>query len=194
MSAMNARHLELCAGDEWADTVREHIIPWLLDGVELGDDVLEIGPGPGRTTDILCTRVAKLTAVELDPDLAAKLAARFQGANVEVINADATDIPLPDNRFSSALCFTMLHHVPTAELQDRIFAEAARVLRPGGLFAGVDSMTSPDFLELHSDDICVPIDPDGLAERLLQAGFEDVDVYAGSAGRRFRFRAVKPGG
>lgn len=188
---MNARHLELCAGDEWADAVREHIIPWVLDGVDLGDDVLEIGPGPGRTTDILCTRAAKLTAVELDPDLASKLAARFAGTNVEVINADATAIPLPDNRFSAALSFTMLHHVPTAELQDCIFAEALRVLRPGGLFAGVDSMTSPDFLELHSDDICVPIDPDGLADRLLRAGFETADVYAGSAGRRFRFRAVK---
>lgn len=185
MSAMNARHLELCAGDEWADTVREHIIPWLLDGVELGDDVLEIGPGPGRTTDILCTRVAKLTAVELDPDLAAKLAARFQGANVEVINADATDIPLPDNRFSSALCFTMLHHVPTAELQDRIFAEAARVLRPGGLFAGVDSMTSPDFLELHSDDICVPIDPDGLQTGCCRRGSKTWMSTPGARGGGF---------
>lgn len=189
---MNARHLELCAGDEWASTVREHIIPWVLDGVDLGDDVLEIGPGPGRTTDILCTRAAKLTAVELDPDLAAKLAARFHATNVDVINADATAIPLPDNRFSAALSFTMLHHVPTADLQDRIFAEAARVLRPGGLFAGVDSMSSPEFLELHRDDICVPVDPEGLADRLLLAGFEDADVYAGSAGRRFRFRATKP--
>jgi hypothetical protein len=50
---VNTKHLELCSADEWADTVKRHIIPWTLEGLELGDDVLEIGPGPGRTTDIL---------------------------------------------------------------------------------------------------------------------------------------------
>jgi ubiquinone/menaquinone biosynthesis C-methylase UbiE len=50
------------------------------------------------------------------------------GANVEVVNADATDLPFPDGRFSAALSFTMLHHIRLAA--DRLFAEVARVLRP----------------------------------------------------------------
>ncbi|MGO1052533.1 hypothetical protein [Crossiella sp. CA198] len=43
------------------------IIPWALDGVDLGADVLEIDPGYGATTVALATRTPRLTAVEIDP-------------------------------------------------------------------------------------------------------------------------------
>lgn len=188
---MNARHLELCASDDWAGTVKQHIIPWVLDGVVLGDDIVEIGPRPGRTTDILCGLAVRVTAVELDEDLAAQLAVRFAGTNVEVIHADARAIPCPDGRFSAALSFTMLHHVPGASLQDRIFSEVLRVLRPGGFIAGVDSLDSEPFRELHDDDICVPIDPATLPARLAAAGF--VDVHVDTNPYSVRFRAKKPG-
>jgi SAM-dependent methyltransferase len=173
---MNKEHLVLCSSDEWADACKKWIIPGALTNVTLGDDVLEIGPGPGRTTDILREMAPKITAVEIDEQLAAELSARLAGTNVEVVHADATSLPFPDGRFSSALSFTMLHHVPTVELQDRLFAEAARVLRRGCVFAGVDSHDTPEFRKLHVDDICVPLVPDTLAERLLRAGFSDVKV------------------
>jgi ubiquinone/menaquinone biosynthesis C-methylase UbiE len=98
---------------------------------DLGDDVLEVGPGYGATTDVLRERVAKLTAVEIDPALAAVLADRLAGANVTVVEGDATALDFDDGRFTGATCFAMLHHVPTSELQDQLFAEVARVLRPG---------------------------------------------------------------
>jgi len=184
---MNAKHLELCSGAEWAETVRTYILPWVLDGVDLGDDVLEIGPGPGRTTEVIATAVPRLTAVEIDDDLASALAARAL-PNVEVVHADASDMPLPAGRFSAAISLTMLHHVPTPELQDAIFAEVARVLRRGGLFTGQDSRDSEEFRELHIDDTCVPIDPDTLEARLAAAGFIDLvdpNPYA------TRFRAIR---
>ena len=118
----------------------------------------------------------KLTAIEIDQDLAEQLSGRLAGTNVEVVNADATAMPFPDNRFSAALSFTMLHHVPSVEEQDRLFAEAARVLRPGSVFAGVDSLDTPAFRELHVDDICVPLLADALAERLERAGFAQARV------------------
>lgn len=182
---MNAKHLELCASAEWAETVQRYILPWVMDGVDLGDDVLEIGPGPGRTTDVIAEAVPKLTAVELDENLASALAARAP-SNVEVIQADATDMPLPDGRFSAALSLTMLHHVPTPELQDAIFVEVARVLRSGGIFTGQDSRDSDEFRELHVDDICVPIDPETLAARLTAAGFNEVLVQPNDYATRFR--------
>ena len=182
---MNQQHLDMCGSDEWAEIVERHVLPWALDGVDLGDDVLEVGPGPGRTTDVLQRMAPRLTAVEVDDDLADALAARFAGSHVEVVHADATAMPLPAGRFSAALSFTMLHHVPTEELQDRLFAEVARVLRPGGVFAGIDGIDSEEFRALHVDDICNPLDPGGLPGRLEAAGFTDVDVEVNEFGLRF---------
>ncbi len=87
------------------------------------------------------------------------------------------------------VCFTMLHHVPTPAVQDQLFAEAFRVLRPGGTFAGSDSAASTLFSILHFRDTCNPVSPDTLPDRLRAAGFDDVDVETN--GRRLRWRAVK---
>jgi SAM-dependent methyltransferase len=192
---MNERHLQLCASQEWAETVGEQILPWAVGRRSLGDDVLEIGPGPGRTTDVLRGLVPRLTAVEVDPELARKLAARLTGTNVEVEHADGTALPFPKGRFSSATCFTMLHHVASSALQDRILAELRRVLRPGGVLLGVDSIDSPDFRDLHVGDTCVPVDPNGFADRLRRAGFTEIEVELSQPppSRRFRFSARVPG-
>lgn len=188
---MNQRHLEYCASDEWAELVRDHIVPGATRGVELGDHLLEVGPGPGRTTELLRTLVPRLTAVELDPALAAALGARMRGTNVSVVEADATALPMPARTFSAAISLTMLHHIPVAESQDRLFAEVARVLRPCGVFLGSDNLDSPEFREAHVDDICNPIDPASLPARLEAAGFTSIEVETNPFA--FRFRARKPG-
>jgi SAM-dependent methyltransferase len=187
---VNPIHLERCSSDEWADTVKKHIIPWTLEGIELGDDVLEIGPGPGRTTDILRDMTPRLTAIEVDPGLAAALAERTAGSNVIVIEGDATRMALLSARFSAALSFTMLHHVPSPDLQDALFVDVARVLRPGGVFAGVDSLDTPEWRELHVGDTCVPVPPETLAGRLEAAGFCEVRVDVNPY--QVRFRAKRP--
>jgi ubiquinone/menaquinone biosynthesis C-methylase UbiE len=185
---MNKQHLDFCSSDEWADALRKWIVPQALEGVDLGDDALEVGPGPGRTTDLIRTMVPKLTAVDVDPSLAAPLRERMAGTNVEVIEADATDLPFPDARFTGAVSFIMLHHVPTPEAQDRLFAEVARVLKPGATFAGVDSLDSADFRAMHEDDICVIVPPETLAARLQAAGFSDVNVTTNPYVMQFRAR------
>jgi ubiquinone/menaquinone biosynthesis C-methylase UbiE len=185
-SGMNQEHLRLCASAEWAEAVERWIIPWVLDGVDLGDDVLEVGPGPGLTTDVLLGLVPRLTAVEINVELAASLRGRLVDGNVEVICADATAMPLRGARFSGAVCLTMLHHVPTAVQQDALFAEIHRVLRPGGLLAGQDSLASPELRALHHDDTYLPVDPSGLATRLAAAGFAAVTVDTNDYAVRFR--------
>jgi ubiquinone/menaquinone biosynthesis C-methylase UbiE len=188
---MNAQHLRLCSSVEWAATLEHEILPWAIDARDLGGDVLEIGPGPGLTTDRLRNMVPRLTAVEVDASLAAALAERLAGSNVEVVHADGAALPLPDARFSGATCFTMLHHVPSTSTQDRLFGELRRVLRRGGVLVGVDSITSPEWLALHAGDTCVPVDPAGLAARLERAGFVNVEVELSQPhpSRRFRFAA-----
>src|SRR5207249_3573316 len=113
-----------------------------LQGVELGDNVLEIGPGPGVTTQLLRTRTRRLTALEVDAGAAAALAKRLDGLGVHVVHGDGAAMPFADGCFSGVVAFTMLHHVPSVALQDRLLAEARRVLRPGGVFAGFDGVGS----------------------------------------------------
>lgn len=190
---MNTEHLRLCASAEWARLVADDLLPWVLgedrrsgDHV-LGDDVLEIGAGPGLVTDLLVERAPRVTAIEIDPELASALRARMSGRPVEVITADATAMPLPAGRFSAAACFTMLHHIPDAAGQDRALAEVARVLRPGGVLLGTDGQDTPARRALHVDDVFTPIDPDVLPARLAAAGFAEAEVE--SNGDRFRFNA-----
>src|SRR5262245_15531357 len=98
---MNEGHLRFLASPEWADILAADLLPWLARVADLGDDVLELGPGPGLTTDLLRRRTAKLTAVEADAQLATALAGRLSGTNVAVIHADGTASGLASSRFSA---------------------------------------------------------------------------------------------
>ncbi|MEU7582617.1 methyltransferase domain-containing protein [Streptomyces sp. NPDC041068] len=188
---MNEAHQALCSSDEWAQTVKDRILPWALEDVELGDDVVEIGPGYAANLRVLVDLVPRLTAVEID-GATARLLERDWGDRARILHADAAQMPLPDASYSAVVGFTMLHHVPTDALQDRIFAEAFRVLRPGGVFAGSDSPPSRELDELHIGDVLNTVDPAGLPDRLKEAGFTEVavDLHPESGG--MRFRAHKP--
>jgi ubiquinone/menaquinone biosynthesis C-methylase UbiE len=177
---MNRTHLELLASDDWRRRLRDVVLPFAFDHrspADLGDDVLEVGPGPGLTTDLIVDQIGSLTAIEIDPELATALAGRYGTSDdVTVVEGDATDMPFEDARFSGATCFTMLHHVPEAVLQDRVFGEVYRVLRPGGLFVVSDGVARDELAALHVDDIYNPVDPGGVEDRLAAAGFVDIEV------------------
>jgi SAM-dependent methyltransferase len=187
---MNENHDRVCPSPEWAEYLQSEVLPRVVDGVELGTRMLEIGPGPGASTDWLRHRVGHLTALELEEEAAARLTERFADAgNVEVRIGDATEIPWPDGSFDSVGCFTMLHHVPTAALQNRVLAEAHRVLRPGGMLVASDSVHSVDLHHFHEGDVYNPIDPGTLLTRLQTIGFDYITVAVEWG---VRFRARKP--
>jgi ubiquinone/menaquinone biosynthesis C-methylase UbiE len=186
---MNWGHAVVCSSGWWARKVERELVPWGLAGVDLGDDVLEIGPGYGATTRALARRPGSLTVAELSESYCERLR-RDLGDEVEVVQADATALPFADDRFSGVVCFTMLHHVPSPVLQDRLLAEASRVLRRGGVFAGTDSLgTGRAFKLLHIRDTLVPVPPDELPARIRRAGL--VEPHVERSERSFRFRARK---
>ncbi|CAN5637038.1 class I SAM-dependent methyltransferase [soil metagenome] len=191
---MNDAHLELLASDDWRTMLRDMILPFALgerSPADLGDDVLEIGPGPGLTTDLLSDQLERMTALELDPVLATALARRTKDSSVvSVVEGDATAMPFESGRFSGAVCLTMLHHVPDRALQDQLFSEVYRVLRPSGIFMASDSVASDDLAALHVDDTYNPIDPSSIEPRLTTAGFVDVDVQSNAFG--WRAQATRP--
>ncbi len=187
---MNRLHRWYCRSSRWKKKLAIEILPWSLNGVELGGDVLEIGPGPGLTTDWLRSHCRSLTCIEMDRGLAVALEKRSAASGIRVHCRDATAMPYRDCSFSTVVLFTVLHHVPSAMLQNRLFAEAYRVLRSGGTLAGVDSMQSLLMRLFHVGDTMVLVDPAGLPARLECAGFREITTEIGE--RRFRFSARRP--
>ena len=187
---MNRLHRWYCKSGHWRRTVENQILPWALNGIDLGESVLEVGPGSGVITDWLryCTKYVE--CLEIDHALAASLERRFSASNVTVRCGDATAMPYEGSRFASVVSFTMLHHIPTHELQDRFFNEAYRVLRPGGIFAGVDSLPSILMSIFHIRDTLTLISPGAIVQRLTSVGFGDVQADVSTD--RFRFSARRP--
>ena len=186
---MNENHARVCPSPEWAAHMQTDILPSLAQHADLGDDMLEIGPGPGAATEWLRHRVKRLTVLEIEEAAAAKLAERYAGSNVEVIVGDATRLSWPDGSFDSVGSFTMLHHVPTQALQNEILAEALRVLRPGGVLIASDSTASDGLHHFHEGDTYNPIDPGTVVTRLQTLGFGALTVMIDD---RLKFVARKP--
>jgi SAM-dependent methyltransferase len=187
--SMNENHARVCGSPEWAAYIQDEILPSLTRHADLGEEMLEIGPGPGAATQWLRDRVKRLTVVEIDEAAATKLAARYAGSNVQVVTGDATKLSYPDESFDSVGSFTMLHHVPTAALQNKILAEAFRVLRPGAALIASDSIASNGLHHFHEGDNYNPIEPATIISRLQTIGFGELIVMVGET---LRIVARKP--
>jgi 16S rRNA (adenine1518-N6/adenine1519-N6)-dimethyltransferase len=70
-------------------------------GPAADDLVLEIGPGDGALTRELVALGRPVRAIEIDPELAARLRGTF-GSAIDLVEGDATDAPLPDVPFRAA--------------------------------------------------------------------------------------------
>ena len=186
---VNENHAILCASPEWAEFLESEVLTPLAAGVQLGDDMLELGPGPGAATRWLRHRVKRLVALELDAAAAARLADELAGTNVAVEVGDCARLPFPDASFDSVAAFTMLHHLPTQALQFATLCEAFRVLRPGGVLLGADSLASQELHAFHDGDAYNPVDPARLLVYLQAAGYSRITLTVGEG---LQFTAGKP--
>jgi SAM-dependent methyltransferase len=186
---MNRHHAQLCPSPEWAHDLQTNVLPAVADGVDFGTAMIEVGPGPGAATDWLRHRVERLVAVEIETAAAARLRERFAGTNVDVLDGDASALALPDNSFDSAASFTMLHHLPTAQLQNRLLGEVLRVLRPGGVLVGSDSLASVGLHHFHEDDVYNPVEPATFLTRLQTLGYGKITLIVDW---QLKFIAEKP--
>src|SRR5437660_409805 len=183
---MNRFETWICGSPFWLYVTRRQLLPWILEGSELGEHVLELGAGLGAATEELRSRAARVTSLEYDHAFAAKLGARVSGASVAVIQGDAATLPFSNGAFSSAIAILMLHHLRSGELQDRAFSEIWRVLRPGGVFLAFEIQDGWLHRLGHIRSTFVPVAPATAFARLTAAGFSKVTVDIQRGGYRIR--------
>ncbi len=186
---VNENHARACSSPEWAEMIQNELLPSLTRGVELGDEMLEVGPGPGAATEWLRQRVTRLVALEIDQGAAQLLSERLNGTNVVVAVGDATAMDFPDGSFDSVGCFTMLHHVPTLQAQFKVLSEIFRVLRPGGVLIASDGIANSESHDFHAGDTYNPIDPSCLLSLIRALGFAQITL---GVDRRLHLVAHKP--
>ena len=125
-----------------------------LADVGAGDDVLDLGTGPGFLARAAAARVGVSgSAVGLDAAgemiyLARERAVR-EGSKATFVNAGAQDMPFADSSFDVVVSRLVMHHLP-GDLKNRAVEEAFRVLRSGGRLVIAD-LAAHSWVELLHD-------------------------------------------
>ncbi len=185
---MNSFEHFVCSTSLWRRMTQQSLLPWVLSGARLGEHVLEIGAGYGAATGHLLQLAPRVTSLEYDARAIRQLKANNAGAQVAPLCGDATMLPFADQSFSSAVAILVLHHLKSTELQDRAFAEAHRVLRPGGSLFAFEINDGLIHRFGHYKSIFTPVVPGSAFARLTNAGFSRVSVDFRSGGFRIRAR------
>jgi ubiquinone/menaquinone biosynthesis C-methylase UbiE len=136
--------------------------------------VVDLGSGTGLSTRVWAGRVDEIVGVEASPEMREQAEGATRAENVRFVQAYAQATGLPDAAADIVTCSQAFHWMePTATL-----AEAARILRPGGVFAAYDYDWPP---VVHPD---------------VEAAFEEMLRRVGrrrAVGGRGRIRYAKEG-
>jgi ubiquinone/menaquinone biosynthesis C-methylase UbiE len=133
-----------------ANATRRQALPQLHE-IFAGRDqrrlrLLDIGCGTGRFLDFLKQAWPRLPALGLDmsePYIRHAKLHLQRWSRIKFIVANAEQIPMPDESLDAVTSIFMLHELPP-KVRRGMFAECARVLKPGGRLVLVDSLQRGD--------------------------------------------------
>lgn len=173
--------------------------PTALAELHEGEVVLDLGSGGGIDVLLSARRVGptgKAYGLDMTEDmlaLAEENRRRSGLTNVEFLRGEIEAVPLPDSSVDVVISNCVIN---LSVDKDRVFAEAHRVLRPGGRFAVSDTVLrrgAPDALrkvtQLWAGCIAGALEEDDYRTRLAAAGFARVEIQPTSS---FTEEAVRP--
>lgn len=187
---MNSFEHFFCSSSLWSGITGRHLLPWMVSGAPLGNHVLEIGAGYGAATPFLRERASQVTSLEYDAKSFVKLKARHNGGLGGAVRSDASRLPFVGQSFSAAVAILVLHHLKSRDLQDQMFAEVLRILRPGGHFFAFEVNDSWIHRVGHIASTFTPLAPGSAFARLSKAGFSTIELDSRLGG--FCVRAMRP--
>jgi ubiquinone/menaquinone biosynthesis C-methylase UbiE len=174
----------------------------LLDAIGAGPGmrVIDVAAGPGHLSRAAAERGAHVVGADLSPAMV--LLARELHSGIEFVETPAEALPFDDASFDAVLCAFGLGHFPEPE---RVLAEFARVLKPGGTMAlswwrGFNDNRINGIFHEAIGAIAKPAqgaappgppmdrfsDPARLTEFIGAAGFQDIHVNAHGFQHRLR--------
>ena len=160
--------------------------PTALAELSPGETVLDLGSGGGIDVLLSARRVGptgKAYGLDMTDEmlaLARENQRKAQVDNVEFLKGEIEAIPLPDNSVDVIIANCVIN---LSADKDRVFAEAFRVLRPGGRFAVSDVVVRGDVpaqlrksIELWIGCVAGALEEGAYRAKLAKAGFEAVDL------------------
>lgn len=166
---------------DFVHAVTRHGILARLQPLRLrAEAILDLGAGTGSATPLLKQRFsrARVVSVDLSRNMLRRCAARRRRwSRPREVQADATQLPFADGSFDVVFANLLL---PWVDEPSRVFAEIARALRQGGVFAfaslGPDSLATlrRAWKSVDDDTHVIPFpDMHDVGDALLQAGLAD---------------------
>jgi len=162
-------------------------IPTQFAGIKEGDSVLDLGSGAGNDCFVARAIVGEtghVTGIDFTDAMLEKArtnAAKLGFMNVEFVQGDIEEMPLPDNTFDVVVSNCVLNLVPDKE---KAFAEIYRVLKPSGSFCVSDVVIKGDLpeklrldAEMYAGCVSGAIEMDEYIDIIQQKGFKKVLVH-----------------
>jgi arsenite methyltransferase len=172
------------------DAVRRRAIVRERLAVSPGERIVDVGCGPGFYCLELVEQTGSsgsVTGIDASPAMLALAQRRCaEHDNIDLLEGEATSLPIPDGAFDAALSVQVQEYIPDLE---RSLAELHRVLRPGGrvlvydidwqtLAIGGEAERTRRLVRAWDEHLAHPTLPQTLALRLRAAGFGEIRMSA----------------
>lgn len=167
------------------DNEYKDVIDRTLGSDLTGKAVVDIGSASGVSAALMAARGARVVGVDISPELIRQANELWKeyAERIEFRVGDAEKLDLESESFDACFFGGVLHHFPERE---RVYAEALRLLKPGGRFIAIEPNRQDIFerIEWAVADLRgklapqeYPIDPVGMRRELREAGFHDTKFW-----------------